>query len=164
MNPFQRMVTVGHNAWVFIYSRTPTDQVKTVKLRLEGIMHCDKWHWRPAESDPPPGCLWQLWRSASNLTQPFRLDRNVFCCCVELAHSVWENPASDRNNSVWFLHSDVQIDNYWTLYKVEYLQCRVRKYNSVAHFTIWYIHYKTHSQKAQLQVSCLAELSQGYSQ
>ena len=41
----------------------------------------DPWYWRRAQSHPPPGCLWRLWRSASTLTEPFRLDGNVLCWC-----------------------------------------------------------------------------------
>jgi len=39
------------------------------------------WYWGRARSNPPPGCLWRLWRSASTLTEPFRLDGNIFCWC-----------------------------------------------------------------------------------
>jgi hypothetical protein len=42
-------------------------------------MQRDAWYWRRAWSNPPPGCLWRLWRSASTLTEPFRPDGNVFC-------------------------------------------------------------------------------------
>jgi len=79
MNPFRRMVTVGHNATVFIYNRIPTEREETAEPRSEGDMQRDASYWRRARSSLPPGCLWQLWRSASTLTEPFRPDGNVFC-------------------------------------------------------------------------------------
>jgi len=79
MNPFRRMVTVGHNARVFVYNRRPTEREETAKRRSEGDMQPDAWYWRRARSNPPPGCLWRLWLSASTLTEPFRPDGNVFC-------------------------------------------------------------------------------------
>jgi len=42
-------------------------------------MQLDTLCWRRAWSNPPPGCLWRLGRSASTLTQPVRPDGNVFC-------------------------------------------------------------------------------------
>ena len=44
-------------------------------------MQRDAWYWGRARSNPPPGCLWRLWRSASTLTEPFRPDGNIFCWC-----------------------------------------------------------------------------------
>jgi len=79
MNPFRRMVTVGHNARVFVWNRRPTEREETAKRRQEGDMWRDVWSWCQARSNPPPGCLWWLWRSASTLTEPFRPDGNVFC-------------------------------------------------------------------------------------
>jgi len=40
MNPFRRMVTVGHNATVFIQNRIPTEREAMVKPRSEGDMQC----------------------------------------------------------------------------------------------------------------------------
>jgi len=50
-----------------------------VKQRSEGNMQCDTWYWCRARSNPPPGWLWRLWRSASILMEPFRPDGNIFC-------------------------------------------------------------------------------------
>jgi len=81
MNPFRRMVIVGHNARAFVYNRRLTEQEETVKQQLEGDMQRDASYWGRALSNPPPGCLWRLWRSASTLTEPFRPDGNIFCWC-----------------------------------------------------------------------------------
>ena len=81
MNPFRRMVTVGHNATVFIYNTIPTEREATVKPELESDMQRNASYWRRARSSLPPGCLWRLWQSASTLTEPFRPAGNVFCWC-----------------------------------------------------------------------------------
>jgi len=65
------MVTVGHNATVFIHNRIPTEQEETAKLRSEGDMQRDPSYWCQAWSGLPPGCHWWLWRSAFSLTEPF---------------------------------------------------------------------------------------------
>ena len=79
------MVTVGHNPKVSVYNRIPTEWEETAKLRLGGDIQCDVSYWRLAGSNfLPPEFLWQLWRSASTLTQPFRPDRIVFCWCSRL--------------------------------------------------------------------------------
>jgi len=57
MNPFRRMVTVGHNATVFIYNRIPTKREETAKPRSEGDMQRDVSYWRRARSSLPPVCL-----------------------------------------------------------------------------------------------------------
>jgi len=57
MNPFRRMVTVGHNATVFFYNRIPTEPEEMVKLRSEGDMQCDALFWRWARCSLPPGWL-----------------------------------------------------------------------------------------------------------
>jgi len=99
MNPFRRMVTVGHNARAFVSNRRPTEQEETVKRRSEGNMQRDAWYRGRARIDPPPGCLWQLWRSAFTPTEPFRPDGNIFCWCSEPAMFTpvypWE-PVSGR--------------------------------------------------------------------
>jgi len=77
-NPFRRMVTVGHNATVFVLNRIPTEPEEMAKLRSEGDMQRDASFWRWARSSLPPGWLCRLWRSASTLTEPFRPDGNVF--------------------------------------------------------------------------------------
>jgi len=51
------MVTVGHNAIVFVYNRIPTEREETVKLRLEGDMQHDALYCRRARSNLPLGCL-----------------------------------------------------------------------------------------------------------
>jgi len=56
MNPFQRMVTVGQNATVFIYNRIPTEREETAKPRSEGDMQRDALYWRRARGSLPPGC------------------------------------------------------------------------------------------------------------
>jgi len=38
MNPFRRMVTVGHNARVFVYNTRPTQRKESAKRRLDGDM------------------------------------------------------------------------------------------------------------------------------
>jgi len=57
MNPFRRMVTVGHNATVFIYHRIPLEREDTAKPRLEGDMQRDTSFRRRARSSLPTGCL-----------------------------------------------------------------------------------------------------------
>jgi len=57
MNPFRRMVTVGHNATVFIYNTIPTEREATVKPELESDMQRNASYWRRARSSLPPGCL-----------------------------------------------------------------------------------------------------------
>ena len=44
MNPFRRMVTVGHNARVFVQNWRPTEREETAKRRSEGDMQCDAWY------------------------------------------------------------------------------------------------------------------------
>jgi len=41
MNPFRRMLTVGHNARVFVYNRGPTEREETAKRQSEGDMQRD---------------------------------------------------------------------------------------------------------------------------
>jgi len=51
----------------------------------------DAWTWHRPRSNPPPGCLWGLWQSASTLTEPFRPDRNVFCwwkICIYISRTL----------------------------------------------------------------------------
>ena len=57
MNPFRRMVTVGHNTTAFVYNRIPTEREETAKLRSEGDMQRDTSYWRRARTSLPPGCL-----------------------------------------------------------------------------------------------------------
>jgi len=85
MHPFRCMVTAGHNSRVLVRNWRPTEQAGTVKMRLEGHIQCDAWYWCRAQSNPPQGCLWLFWRSASTLSQPLRPDGNVFYwCCSHL--------------------------------------------------------------------------------
>jgi len=60
MNPFRPMVTVGHNATVFIHNRIQTELEETAKPRPEGDMQRDAVYWRRARSSLPPGCLGHL--------------------------------------------------------------------------------------------------------
>jgi len=71
MNPFRHIVTVGHNARLIIENRRPTEREVTLKQQSEGHIQHDALYWCWARSNPPPGCLWQLWQSASTLTGPF---------------------------------------------------------------------------------------------
>jgi len=57
MNPFRCMVTVGHNATVFIYNGIPTEREETAKPRSEGDMQSDSLYWGRVRSSLPPGCL-----------------------------------------------------------------------------------------------------------
>jgi len=57
MNPFRRMVTVGHNATVFVCNWILTEQEETAKLQSQGAMQWDAWYWRQVQSNLPPGCL-----------------------------------------------------------------------------------------------------------
>jgi len=41
INPFRHMVTVSHNATVFLYNRIPTGREDTAKPRSEGDMQPD---------------------------------------------------------------------------------------------------------------------------
>jgi len=54
-------------------SYRPTEREEMADWRSEGDMLRDAWYWRRARSNPPPGCLCRLWRSASTLTEPIRL-------------------------------------------------------------------------------------------
>jgi hypothetical protein len=90
MNPFRRIVTVGHNARVIVENRRPTEREETVKHRSEGDIQHDALNWRRARSNPPPACLWRLWRSVSTLTKPFHPNGIFFCwwyCVVQ--HTSW---------------------------------------------------------------------------
>ena len=57
MNPFRRMVTVGHNTTVFVYNRIPKERVQILKLRSENDMQSDVWDWQRARSNLKSGCL-----------------------------------------------------------------------------------------------------------
>ena len=46
-------------------SYRPTEREATAKRQSEGDILRNAWYWRRAQSDLPPGCLWQLWRSHS---------------------------------------------------------------------------------------------------
>jgi len=83
MNPFRRMVTVGHSARVIIYDGRPTERKRSVKEWLEGDTQCDALYWRPALNNPPPECLWRVRWSASTLMKPFRPKGIFFCWCPE---------------------------------------------------------------------------------
>jgi len=72
------MVIVGHNAKVFDSNWRPTEWTEMVKQRLEGDMWRDTSYWCQAQSNPPLGCLWRLWPSASTLMNAFCPDSNVF--------------------------------------------------------------------------------------
>jgi len=81
MNPFRRIVTLGHNARVIFEHWRRTEREETVKQWSEGNIQCDALFWCWARSNPPPGCLWQLWRSASTLTEPLHPNRIFSCWC-----------------------------------------------------------------------------------
>jgi len=68
-----------------------TEREETAKRRSEGDMWRNMWSWRRARSNPPPGCLWWLWRSASTLTEPFRPDGNVFCWWWMCHNRCWQS-------------------------------------------------------------------------
>jgi len=91
INLLRCMVTVGHNTTVFVYNKILTEQEETAKLWSEGDMRRNTSYWRRAWSSLPPGCLWQLWLSASTLTEPFRPDGNIFC---------WWHPESSAKRSL----------------------------------------------------------------
>jgi len=57
MNPFRRVVTVGHNPTVIVYNMIPTERYETTKPRSEGDMQRDASYWRWARSCLPPGCF-----------------------------------------------------------------------------------------------------------
>ena len=57
MNPFRRMVTVGHNSTVFVYNMIPTERDETVKPQSEGDRQRDLSYWCRAQSSLPQGCL-----------------------------------------------------------------------------------------------------------
>ena len=63
-------------------------------------MQCDAWYLGRARSNPPPGCLWWLWRSASTLTEPFRPDGNIFCWCGRF--EIWALPYCFRVDHMAF--------------------------------------------------------------
>jgi hypothetical protein len=85
MNLFWCLVTVGPNAILIVQNRRQIECKETVRQRSEGKMECDSLNWSQARSNPPPGCLWQLWRSASTPTEPFHPDRNIFCWWTAVA-------------------------------------------------------------------------------
>ena len=114
MNPFRRMVTVGHNARVFVWHKRPTEREEMAKRRSQGDMECDAWYWRRARSNLPPGYLWQLWRSASTLPEPFRPDRNVLCWCCFSVHptSLCEDVLGGCDRECLEMHFETEIE--WT--------------------------------------------------
>jgi hypothetical protein len=79
LNPFQRMAPLGDNTTMIFYNRIQKVREETAQQRSEGNMEHDAAYWCRAQSNLPPGCLCQLWRSASTLTTPFHPDGNVFC-------------------------------------------------------------------------------------
>jgi len=107
MNPFWRMVTVGHNASVFVYNRIMTEQENMANLRLEGDMQRDASYWRWALSSLPPGCLWRLWESASTLTEHYRPDGHVSGWCH------WRTPSSSNNQRRESTSRNVHPHNDW---------------------------------------------------
>jgi hypothetical protein len=78
INPFRCMVTVGHNARVFVANRRATEREGLAKRESDCNKQLETWYWHRAQSNPPPGYLWWLWRSVSTLKQPVRPDGNVF--------------------------------------------------------------------------------------
>jgi len=67
-------------------------------------MERDAWNSRRARINPPPGCLWLLWRSASTLTEPFGPDGNVSCWWHPIA---WD----DTRRMPWshfYLHCGIE--------------------------------------------------------
>jgi hypothetical protein len=74
--------------------------------RSEGDMQRDAWYWGRTLSNPPPGCLWRLWRSASTLTERFRPDGNIFCWCP--------SECNINRSHAWFIHIDcLDIDDWY---------------------------------------------------
>jgi len=107
MNLFPRMVTVGHNATVFIYNRIPTKREETAKPRSEGDMQRHVSYWCRALSSLPPGCLWRHWRSASTLTEMVFADGSF---------SQWE---SDRV-AICFVNTDCQHIGFSLQWPIQY--------------------------------------------
>jgi hypothetical protein len=70
MNPFRRMVTVGHNAGVFIKNTRQREQEETA-IRGRYVTQCVVL---------TPGAEYSVTRvSLTALTEPFRLDGDVIC-------------------------------------------------------------------------------------
>ena len=93
MNPFRCIVTVGNITRVIIYNRGQTEREETVKQQLAGDIQCDAVYWCRTRSNQPPGCLWQLWQSASTLMEPARPNR-IFFFLMQFTHSdVWSELA-----------------------------------------------------------------------
>jgi hypothetical protein len=84
MNSLWRMVTIGHNARVFVSNRRLTERDERVTKWSEGEMPPNTLHWSRAWSNPQLEFLWRLWQSATTLTEPFRPDGDIFCLCFTL--------------------------------------------------------------------------------
>jgi len=85
--PIEPIPTCGHNWPQCLSGRLTLETEKreeAVRLWSGGDMQCNVWYSRLARSNPPLGCLWQLWRSASTGTQPFHPDVYVFAYVVYL--------------------------------------------------------------------------------
>jgi len=57
MNSFQRRVTVGPNAKLFVYDRIPTEREETAILRSESDTQCDGSYRCRARIDLLPRCI-----------------------------------------------------------------------------------------------------------
>jgi len=115
MNPFQHIVTVGHNTRVIVYNRRPIEREDTVEERSEGDMERDALKWSRAGSNPPRGYPRQLWRSASTPTEPFHPDRNTFCWCpwymeVNILQSIVGYLNATMNRETWNAEPDIGTD------------------------------------------------------
>jgi len=126
MNPFRRLVTVGHNARAFVSNRRPTEQEETVKQRSEGDMQRDAWYWGQARSNPPPECLWRLWRSASTLTEPFRPDGNIFYWCIQVRMSEYETELAELCQSGGFCTRIIAFNQRWRFLRISSWQIQHR--------------------------------------
>jgi len=78
---------------------------------------------------------------------------------VGLAHLGWENVPSDRIDSVWLVNNHVDLDTYWTVNQLQYLNQGVQEEDSLSNCTIWYRHYNNYLQRVWLQVRGAPEYS-----
>jgi hypothetical protein len=92
MNPFRRVVTIGHNAREFVQNRRPTEREDMVKQQSESNMQHDARYWGQVRCNLSAGCHLRLWRSTSTLTERFCPDRKVFCWCRWMFRFIWIQP------------------------------------------------------------------------
>jgi len=99
MNPFWRIVTVGHNTTVIVYNWRLTEREEMVKQQSEGDVQCNPLCRGRAQSNLPPWWLWRLWQSAYPSRAPIHLNGFLFSWCTAnteyCIHRILNNPKID---------------------------------------------------------------------